>query len=193
MIKSFSLDRKSLLAGLLAACCAFAPTVHAQSGAGVIQGTVKDSTGAVVPNCAVHVVNQATAVANDTKSNGAGFMLCLGCSPRVYTVTFSAPGMKKYQQVLELQDAKVAVLDPALSVGDLAEQITVTGETVQLATYDSGVVSTELDANRIDQLPQNGRNVLASRRTPSPASKPVAPAPTVSWEKPWSIRWTALP
>jgi hypothetical protein len=32
--------------------------------------------------------------------------------------------------------------------------------TIQLATYDSGTVSTQLDANRIDQLPQNGRSVL---------------------------------
>ena len=39
-------------------------------------------------------------------------------------------------------------------------QITVTGETIQLATYDSGTVNTQLDAARIAQLPQNGRNVL---------------------------------
>ena len=35
-----------------------------------------------------------------------------------------------------------------------------TGETIQLATYDSGTVNTQLDAARIAQLPQNGRNVL---------------------------------
>ena len=34
------------------------------------------------------------------------------------------------------------------------------GERIQLATYDSGTVSTQLDFNRIDQLPQNGRSVL---------------------------------
>ena len=54
----------------------------------------------------------------------------------------------------------MAVLNPKLTVGDVAEQVTVTGETVQLATYDSGTVSTQLDSSRIDQLPQNGRNVL---------------------------------
>jgi hypothetical protein len=45
-------------------------------------------------------------------------------------------------------------------VGDVAEHVTVTGDAIQLATYDSGTVSTQLDAARIDQLPQNGRNVL---------------------------------
>ena len=77
-----------------------------------------------------------------------------------YTVTFSAAGMKKYQTVVALLDAQVAVLNPKLTVGEVTEQVTVTGETVQLATYDSGTVSTQLDSSRIDQLPQNGRNVL---------------------------------
>jgi hypothetical protein len=68
--------------------------------------------------------------------------------------------MKKYQTVVQLQNAQNAVLDVSLTVGDVAEQVTVTGETLQLATYDSGTVSTQLDSSRIDQLPQNGRNVL---------------------------------
>jgi hypothetical protein len=68
--------------------------------------------------------------------------------------------MKKYQTVVALQDAQVAVINPRLTVGDVAEQVNVTGDAIQLATYDSGTVSTQLDSNRIDQLPQNGRNVL---------------------------------
>src|SRR5215471_2838776 len=68
--------------------------------------------------------------------------------------------MKKYEASLELQNAQVAVLNPKLTVGEVSEQVTVTGETIQLATYDSGTVSTQLDSSRIDQLPQNGRNVL---------------------------------
>ncbi|MES1261408.1 MAG: TonB-dependent receptor, partial [Acidobacteriota bacterium] len=145
---------------LLAASLVFPSTLPAQSGAGTIQGTVQDATGASVPNCAVHVVNQATAVTNDTTTNGTGFYAVPGLFAGTYTVTFSASGMKKYQISVELQNAKVAVLDARLTVGDVAEQVTVSGETVQLATYDSGVVSTQLDASRMDQLPQNGRNLL---------------------------------
>ena len=68
--------------------------------------------------------------------------------------------MKKYQTVVALQDAQVAVINPKLTVGDVAEQVNVSGNAVQLATYDSGTISTQLDAARIDQLPQNGRSVL---------------------------------
>ena len=41
-----------------------------------------------------------------------------------YTVTFTAPGMKKYQTSVALQDAQNAVLNPKLTVGDVAEQVT---------------------------------------------------------------------
>jgi hypothetical protein len=132
----------------------------AQSGAGSIQGTIQDATGAAVPACAVHVVNKNTGVTNDTTSNEVGFYSVPGLFAGEYIISFSAPGMKKYEASLGLQNAQVAILSPKLTVGDVAEQVTVTGETIQLATYDSGTVSTHLDSSRIDQLPQNGRNVL---------------------------------
>ena len=132
----------------------------AQSGAGSIQGTIQDATSAAIVGCSVHVVNQSTGVANDTTSNSSGFYSVPGLFAGKYTLTFSAPGMKKYQTLVALQDAQVAVLNPKLTVGDVADQVTVSGDAIQLATYDSGTVSTQLDFNRIDQLPQNGRNLL---------------------------------
>src|ERR1700730_5196697 len=157
---SISQHRKYIRFALLAASLVLPAASLAQSGAGTIQGTVQDSTGASIPNCSVHVSNQATSVTNDTTTNETGFYAVPGLFPGTYMVTFSARGMKKYQTTVEVQNAKVAVLDPKLIVGEVAEAVTVTAETVQLATYDSGVVSTQLDASRIDQLPQNGRNVL---------------------------------
>ncbi|MGH9659555.1 MAG: hypothetical protein ACRD96_13490, partial [Bryobacteraceae bacterium] len=75
-------------------------------------------------------------------------------------ISFTAPGMKKYETLLTLQNAQVAVLNPRLTVGEVTERVTVSGDSIQLATYDSGTVSTFLDSSRIDQLPQNGRNLL---------------------------------
>ncbi len=159
-MNQFSSQKWCASFALLAAALVLPATLSAQSGAASIQGTVQDSTGAAVPNTAVHVVNQATSVTNNTTANGTGFYAVPGLFAGNYTVTFSAAGMKKYVVKIELQDGKVVVLDAKLAVGDVAETVTVSSETVQLATYDSGVVSTQLDANRIDQLPQNGRNVL---------------------------------
>jgi len=132
----------------------------AQSGAGTIQGTVQDATAAVIPSAVVQVVNQATGVTVDSTTNSSGFYAVPGLFAGNYKITISAPGMKKYESVVVLQNAQVLVLNPQLTLGDVAEVVNVSGETVQLATYDSGTVNTQLDAARIDQLPQNGRNVL---------------------------------
>ena len=134
--------------------------LFAQSGAGSIQGTVTDATTASIPSCSIRVVNQATNVAIETTTNTSGFYAVPGLFAGTYQVTVSSPGMKKLEQVVTLQNAQVLVLNPVLTVGDVAEKVVVTGETLQLATYDSGTVSTQLDSSRIDQLPQNGRNVL---------------------------------
>ena len=165
-IRFKALDSKSSWALLMAVGAVLAaslchPTaLHAQSGAGSIQGSVQDLTGAVLPGCSVHVVNQSTGVTNDTTANSSGLYSVPGLFAGNYTLTFSSPGMKKYQTSVALQDAQNAVISPKLTVGDVAEQVTVIGNEVQLATYDSGTVSTQLDSKRIDQLPQNGRNVL---------------------------------
>jgi Carboxypeptidase regulatory-like domain len=70
----------------------------AQSGAGSIQGTVTDSTGAVIVGASVHVVNQGTNIATDTKSNGVGFYQVPDLFTGTYVVTITAPGMKTYSR-----------------------------------------------------------------------------------------------
>ena len=148
------------LAALLASSLLLPIDALAQSGAGSIQGTVQDATAAALPGSVVHVVNTKTGVTNDSTANSAGFYSVQGLFSGSYTVTFTAKGMKKYQASVELQNSQSVVLNPKLSVGDVAEQVTVTGDAIQSITYDSGTVSTQLDARRIDQLPQNGRNIL---------------------------------
>jgi len=148
-----------ILAALLAVLCA-PPHLLAQSGAGTIQGTVEDATSAAIPGATVQALNQATGVVIDTTSNAAGFYAIKGLFAGTYTVTFGAPGMKKSESAVTLQNSQVLVLNPQLTLGEMTEKVTVIGETIQLATYDSGTVNTQLDAARIAQLPQNGRNVL---------------------------------
>src|SRR5258708_39801809 len=150
-------NTKKISFAILAASLFLPAGLLAQSGAGSIQGTIQDASSAAIVGGAVHVVNQSTGVANSTTSNSSGFYSVPGLFAGTYTLTFTAPGMKKYQTVVALQDAQVAVLNPKLTVGDVAEQVTVMADAVQLATYDSGTVSTQLDSNRIDQLPQNRR------------------------------------
>jgi hypothetical protein len=96
----------------------------------------------------------------DTTSNSAGFYAIKGLTAGTFKVIVSAAGMKRSESTITLQNGQVLVFNPQMAVGQVTETVTVAGETIQLATYDSGTVNTQLDAARIQQLPQNGRNVL---------------------------------
>ncbi|HYO83191.1 MAG TPA: carboxypeptidase-like regulatory domain-containing protein, partial [Bryobacteraceae bacterium] len=133
---------------------------YAQSGAGSIQGTISDATASPIPAASVRVVNTATGVVSESTANETGFFTVPGLFAGPYAVTFSAPGMKTSQVTVTLRNAQNVVLNPTLQIGDVAEQVTVNASEVQLVTYDSPTVSNHLDRTRLDQLPQNTRNVM---------------------------------
>ncbi|GGA63938.1 hypothetical protein GCM10011507_14440 [Edaphobacter acidisoli] len=138
-------------------CCRNA---FAQSGAGAIQGTVTDAGGAVIPNASIHVLNTATGVASDTKTNNVGFYQSPGLFAGTYMVRIVAPGMETIQRTIQLLVGQRAVVNASLKVGSTTETVEVTGDAVQLVTPTSGVISSTLENSRISQLPMNGRNVL---------------------------------
>ena len=146
-------------------CVLFAATLgcagaFAQSGAGSIQGTVTDPTGAVIANAMIHVVNQATGVAVDTQSNSVGFYEVPSLFTGTYVVTITAPGMKTYKNILELLVAQTAVINATMTTGSVTQQVEVSADTVQLTNTENGIVSSTLENQRINQLPINGRNLL---------------------------------
>ena len=155
----------------LALCCTCA---FAQSGAGSIQGTVTDSTGAVIPGAAIHVVNQATNVAVDTKSNHVGFYQVPGLFTGTYVVTITAPGMETLQTSIDLLVSQNAEIDAKLTPGSVTQQVQVTASEVQLVTTDNGAVTTTLENARLNDLPMNGRSdiTLVAMTTPGIASCP---------------------
>ena len=136
------------------------PSVLAQSGAGSIQGTVTDATGAVIRAAAVRVVNRATGVVTDTKSNNVGFYQVPGLFTGTYRITFTAPGMKTYTTSIQLLVAQNAVINPVLTAGAVTQRVVVSGNTVQLTTPDNGAISSTLENARINQIPENGRILI---------------------------------
>ena len=143
-------------------------SVLAQSGVGSIQGTITDSTGAVIPGTAIHVVNLATSVAADTKSNSVGFYQVPGLFTGTYTVTATAPGMKTYKQTIELLVNQNAVINASLSAGSVTQEVEVAGDAAQLTSTDSGTVSTTLENARINQLPLDQRLLLTLAQETTP-------------------------
>jgi len=167
-ISASNLTRIFLAIFAVSASTVLGVIAYAQSGAGSIQGTVTDPSGAVIPGALLHVVNQATGVAVDTRTNDVGFYQVPDLFTGTYMVSITAPGMKTYRQSLELLVAQNAVINASLTTGSVTQQVTVAADTVQLTTTDNGTIASTLENQRINQLPMNGRNILnlAAETTP---------------------------
>jgi hypothetical protein len=135
-------------------------SLYAQSGAGSIQGTVTDSTGAVIPGAKIHVVNNATGSAADSTTNGVGFYQVPALFTGQYTVTITAANMKPYKQGVDLLVAQNATINAVLTAGSITQQVEVQADVVQLTTTDNGTVTSTLESSRINQLPMNVRELL---------------------------------
>src|SRR5262249_6656128 len=106
-------------------------------GAGSIQGTITDPTGAVVPSAPVTAANIATGVVTARQSTTAGVYVMSPLPAGEYTVTVSAPGFQTAVQQHVIVDAlSVIGLNFALRVGSTNEQVTVSDTPPQLNTDD---------------------------------------------------------
>lgn len=150
---------RRMAAAMIVGLASFSEPTLAQSGAGSIQGTVKDVSGAVVPGAKVHIRNEATATGVDTTTNKNGFYIAPGLFTGSYSIVIDFPGFAKNEQHLNLAAGQSAVMDGALSLEGTKQQVTVQGEFNQLATYGSPTVSSTLENSRIQQLPINGRSI----------------------------------
>ena len=78
--------------GVAAALCSVA--AFAQIGTSTLTGRVTDSTGAVVPNVNVTVVQPSTNFTSTTTTNAEGLFRVLSLQPCIYRVTFEVSGFK---------------------------------------------------------------------------------------------------
>ncbi len=121
-----------------AAALALASAAWAQIGTSTMTGRVVDSTGAVVPNVNITVVQTATNFTQTSVTNNDGLYRVLSLQPGAYRVTFEAQGFKKsVRDNVELRTGDTLAVDMTLQVGSLSESIEVSGAVALLETETS--------------------------------------------------------
>jgi hypothetical protein len=130
----------------------------AQTGLGVVRGTVQDASKAIIPNAKVTLTNTATGVSKDSQTNAAGIYYFGAVPIGPYTVDVEAQGFKKWEGTLTLEAGQTAVVDPGLEVGSLQSAVEVTAAAPVIATQGAQVSDVK-DALRIHDLPLNGRQI----------------------------------
>jgi hypothetical protein len=139
-------------------CFIAAGASWAQLDTGTIQGTVKDPTGAVIPNAQVTVTNMGTQVAHQTQSDGQGQYTVPTLPVGHYAVSATAAGFSAATvEDIPLNASELHRADVVLSIGKSTQSVTVTAEQVQVNTL-SPDLGTTIDAQRVANLPLNGRD-----------------------------------
>jgi hypothetical protein len=114
----------------------------AQAAAG-ITGTVTDSTGAVVPNASVDIVNNGTSATDHTVTGSAGTYSFKGLLPGKYNVTVNANGFKKaVQENVNIEVSTTPTIDFTLQTGGTNETVQVVAEQIALNTTQPELGST---------------------------------------------------
>jgi len=139
----------------------------AQESRASILGRVTDQSGALLSGATVTVTNTATNAVVTSVTNESGNFDIPYLLSGVYGVTVEMRGFKKYvRENLQLRVGDRVTLDVTLTVGDLAESVTVAAETPLLttATADMGLV---MEQRRVQELPVVGGNPFyLTRLTP---------------------------
>jgi hypothetical protein len=156
---------------------------QAQSNAADLQGVVRDSTGAVVPNATVTARHPGTNVARSATSNDEGFYRIVNLTPGDYEITVEAANFKKAVLTkVNVTVGQTAQLDVSLEPGQITESVTISDATSEIVETSKTAVATTIDQQRINNLPINERNYLSFALTTSTVGRdngrPIGPAPT---------------
>jgi hypothetical protein len=137
-----------------------ATKVDAQiAGTGNIQGTVTDTSGAVVAFANVTLIEVATDVKHETKTDNAGIYVFPNIPIATYNLVVTVPGFETYEQTgIVLEVGSSIAVNPRLAIGKADTKIEVkSGEVQQLQTEDPTYKQT-LDSEEILEMPLNSSN-----------------------------------
>jgi hypothetical protein len=125
-----------------------------------ILGTVADSSGAVVPNAKVTLLNLETNEVRTVQSNGTGDYIFTLLPVGHYSITVKAPGFQaSITKDLAVEAGDRARSDVHLQLGSESTVVEVIAST-PLLQADSATVSSNVTAMAVQDLPLNGRNFV---------------------------------
>jgi hypothetical protein len=154
--------RAKLRIALVAAVFVFGTmSANAQELRGAVEGTVKDSSGGVLPGATVEAKNMATNSVLRAVTDANGIYRFPALQPGTYEVTATLSGFQTTQvpniQVLLGQILKV---DVVLAVAGVSETVLVTSETPVVDVKQNAVTAT-ITSDVIDLIPK-GRSLLSA-------------------------------
>ena len=158
---------------LASAAAAFSQTLSSN-----LDGTVKDSQGALVPKAEVTVTNSQTTQVFRTLTDDKGHWVIVSLPTGTYSVSVSSPGFKKAAASDVKMDAGIpATVNLTMEVGTITETVEVSSGAEVLETA-SATVTTNLTAEQVRDLPIPSRNATDLLMAQPGSNTPAGPRNT---------------
>ena len=143
--------------------CAATLTLRAQAtlGNATIGGTVRDASGAAVPEAKIVLTETARGLSREATANSAGSFLFPSVAPGVYFLRVTKEAFDAYElKGIQVEVGQLATLDVSLKVGQISTVVSVSAEKVILLETESNAIGTVVDSAQVESLPLNGRDFL---------------------------------
>lgn len=142
---------------ILAALAISCRPIQASVG-GSISGTVSDASGSVVANASITLREVDTGLLYRARTDGKGEYMFPVLSVGRYELDIAALGFRGYQRKGIVLDTNAALaLDATLAVGDVAETVHVTDNTMHVET-SSTQMGEAISGRQMTAVPLNGRS-----------------------------------
>src|SRR5688500_12810961 len=143
------------LAGLTVVLGAFAfgNEAAAQTSNATLQGTITDTSGAMLPGVTVKLESPATGLTRDVVTNTSGVYVFNFLPAGTYVVAAELSGFKtaRHEQV-RLEIGQNLELDLRMEIGQLSEVVNVDG-TADVLDRTSPTIGTVMQASQLKELP----------------------------------------
>ena len=154
-----------------------------------VVGRVTDSSGGALPGATVTLTNPATGDVRTQATSEAGDYVFNLLPIGRYQVVVELSGFSSFRNNVQLSAGDRQRVNAQLSVGAVSETITVTAQASTIQT-DSATVGALLPATAVQDLPLNGRNVIALVRM-VPGANEGLPSSLSSGNRPDDRRQTS--
>src|SRR5476651_2323958 len=125
----------------LCLCFATAVTPAFAQLTGSISGKVSDSSGAVLPGVTVEARSDVLPGPRVTVTGSDGNYQLPALPPGTYTVTYTLQGMKTVTRQVTVSLSQITTSDASLSVGGVAESVTVVATTTYVDRTSAALTS----------------------------------------------------
>ncbi len=147
----------ALLSALLL-CCTALPVFAQTTTLGTVNGTVTDSTNAVIPDVTVNLKDNSTGQVRTTTTNSAGRYVFVSVNPGKYDITFTKQGFAKSAITGDVVEVgQVSSNNVVLRVGSESQTIEVATTGVELQT-DNATVGSTVSGIALQSLPSIARD-----------------------------------